>query len=101
MSSSRDVKPSETSERTRDTRTLIVTVPLGETSLTLGLIADRVADVATIVRNVVGNPPDIGVSWDSDFIGGIERHGDGFVSLRDQRRRRSTDVITSTGCFVI
>lgn len=63
------------------TRVLVIDVPLDDRSLTLGLIVDRVLDVASFAAATVETTPDIGVRWRSDYIEGVIRRQDGFVVL--------------------
>lgn len=74
------------------TRVLVVDVPVGAGTaadgaddgarrLTLGLIVDRVLDVASFPAASIETTPDIGVRWRSDYIDGVVRRPDGFVVL--------------------
>lgn len=53
----------------------------GVRQLTLGLIVDRVLDVASFPAASIETTPDIGVRWRSDYIDGVVRRPDGFVVL--------------------
>lgn len=63
------------------TRVLVVDVPAAERTLTLGLIVDRVLDVADFPAASIETTPDIGVRWRSDYIAGVVRRPSGFVVL--------------------
>lgn len=63
------------------TRILVVGVACDDRLLTLGVIVDRVLDVATFAGDAIETTPDIGVRWRSDYIDGIVRRADGFVVL--------------------
>lgn len=68
------------------TRVLVVDVPAadgpgGGRLLTLGLIVDRVLDVAEFPAASIETTPDIGVRWRSDYIEGVVRRTNGFVVL--------------------
>jgi purine-binding chemotaxis protein CheW len=63
------------------TRILVVGVDTGERLLTLGLIVDRVLDVASFSADAIDTTPDIGIRWRSDYIEGIVRGPTGFVVL--------------------
>jgi len=65
------------------TRILVLDVPLGERVLALGLVADRVIEVATFSRTEIEPPPEIGVRWRSDYIAGVVRREQDFVVLFD------------------
>lgn len=63
------------------TRVLVVDVQAGGRLLTLGLIVDRVLEVAEFPAASIETAPDIGVRWRSDYIEGIVRQPNGFVVL--------------------
>lgn len=63
------------------TRILVVDVVVESRTLTLGLIVDRVLDVASFTAQTIEASPDIGVRWRSDYIDGVVRRPDGFVVL--------------------
>lgn len=68
------------------TRILVLDVPLGSGNLTLGLVADRVIEVATFPAEMVEPPPEIGVPWRSDYIQGVVRRERDFVIIFDLPR---------------
>lgn len=71
---------------TENTRVLVLRVPIGERSLVLGLIADRVFEVAALNTRQIEPPPEIGIRWKSDYIRGVGRRGDSFVVIFDLAR---------------
>jgi len=73
------------------TRILVIDVPLGDRTLMLGLVVDRVIEVATFRADRIETAPDIGVRWRSDYIGGVVRRAEGFVVLVDVARIFSSD----------
>jgi purine-binding chemotaxis protein CheW len=68
------------------TRILVVDVAFADRTLTLGLVVDRVLDVARFAGDAIEPSPDIGVHWNSDFIRGVVRTDGGFVVLIDLPR---------------
>ena len=68
------------------TRILVLEVPVGGRTVGMGLIADRVIEVATFEPDSMGPAPNIGVRWRSDYIDGVARHGGGFVIIFDLER---------------
>ncbi|OHV72668.1 chemotaxis protein CheW [Ensifer sp. LCM 4579] len=68
-------------EKTPHTRILVLDVPIGVKLLTLGLVADRVYEVAPFRRDEIEGAPDIGVRWQSDYIAGVVRRNGGFVVI--------------------
>jgi purine-binding chemotaxis protein CheW len=73
-------------EPTLATRILVMDIPLEDRTLSLGLVADRVLEVASFSVEAREAAPDIGVPWRSDYMKGVARHNDGFVVLFDLQR---------------
>ncbi|MCW5709508.1 chemotaxis protein CheW [Shinella yambaruensis] len=73
-------------EKTPHTRALVLDVPIGEKTLTLGLVADRVFEVIPFRDDEIEGAPDIGVRWPSDYIAGVVRRNGGFVVIVDLAR---------------
>lgn len=63
------------------TRIMVLDVPLEDRVLSLGLVADRVLEVATFCQSQIEAAPDVGVPWASDYIAGVVRRESGFVVL--------------------
>ena len=73
------------------TRILVLDVPLEDRVLSLGLIADRVIEVAAFSEGQIEAAPDIGVPWRSEYIKGVVRRDSssgngGFVVIFDLAR---------------
>jgi purine-binding chemotaxis protein CheW len=81
----------ERTEPTANTRILVLDVQLDDRILTLGLVADRVFEVATFSSNEIHPPPDVGVRWRSEYIAGVVYRREGFVVLMDIGRLLSSD----------
>lgn len=77
-------------EPTLNTRILVLDIPLEDRVLSLGLVADRVFEVAAFTIDQIKPSPDLGVKWRSDYISGVVRRSDGFVVLIDLARLLST-----------
>jgi purine-binding chemotaxis protein CheW len=73
-------------EPTLTTRILVLDVPVEDRVLSLGLVADRVIEVITLVESELEPAPDIGVTWRSDYIRGVVRRAGSFVILFDLAR---------------
>jgi purine-binding chemotaxis protein CheW len=83
---------------TAQTRVLVVDVTVAERPLTLGLVADRVFEVAAFRGDQIESAPDIGIRWNSDYIDGVVRRDSGFVVLIDLARLLSAnDAFALTG----
>jgi purine-binding chemotaxis protein CheW len=76
-----------------DTRIVVLDVPVGNRTLSLGLIADRVFEVTALDQGDIGPPPDIGSAWHSEYIQGIGRRGDSFVVIFDLSRLLSSEDV--------
>jgi Chemotaxis signal transduction protein len=76
---------------TQDTRIVVLDVPVGERSLPLGLVADKVYEVATFDLSTVKPAPEVGVEWSSDYIAGVILREDGFVVMVDLARMFAQD----------
>lgn len=73
------------------TRIMVLDVPLAERILSLGLVADRVLEVATFTTAQVEGAPDVGIAWRSDYIAGVVRREQGFVVLFDLAKLLTAD----------
>ncbi|MDZ7283052.1 chemotaxis protein CheW [Sphingomonas sanguinis] len=78
-------------EPTLTTRVLVVDVAAGGKPLSLGMVVDRVLDVATFPAEAVEGAPDLGGRWRSEQIEAILRRGSGFVALLDPARLFGAD----------
>jgi purine-binding chemotaxis protein CheW len=82
---------------TGNTRILVMDIVVAGRALVLGLIADRVFEVMALDLGQLEAPPDIGVTWQSDYIRGIGRRGDSFVIIFDLAKLFSTDEVAIFG----
>jgi purine-binding chemotaxis protein CheW len=78
---------------TDNTRILVLEVVVQGRTLALGLIADRVFEVAALDPRSIAPPPDIGTGWHCDYIRGVGRRGDNFVVIFDLPRLLSSDDV--------
>jgi purine-binding chemotaxis protein CheW len=76
---------------TETTRIMVLEVPVDGRQLVLGLIADRVFEVAPLDDGKMEPPPDIGTRWRCDYIRGVGRRGDSFVVVFDLERLFMSD----------
>jgi len=77
------------------TRTLVLDVPLSDRTLCLGLVADRVLEVASFAATEIDGAPDVGVSWRSDYIAGVVHRAGGFVVIFDVPRLLTTNDVAA------
>jgi purine-binding chemotaxis protein CheW len=73
------------------TRIMVLDVPVADRVLSLGLVADRVLEVATFAASQIEGAPDVGVAWRSDYIAGVVRRDSGFVVLFDLPKLLTAD----------
>jgi purine-binding chemotaxis protein CheW len=81
------------------TRIMVLDVPVADHVLSLGLVADKVLEVATFAADQIEAAPDVGVAWRSDYIAGVVRRDSGFVVLFDLPKLLTADeavLVTST-----
>jgi len=76
---------------TESTRIMVLDVPVEGRRLILGLIADRVFEVARLEPGRTEPPPDIGSRWRSSYIQCVGRRGDGFVVVFDLGKLFASD----------
>jgi purine-binding chemotaxis protein CheW len=74
------------------TRIMVLDVPLQDRVLSLGLVADRVLEVADFAQDQIEGAPDVGVSWRSDYISGVVRRNNGFVVLFNLSKLLTADT---------
>jgi purine-binding chemotaxis protein CheW len=80
---------------TPHTRVLVVDVLVGTRTLTLGLVADRVFEVAAFRQDQIEPAPDIGIHWGSEYIDGVVRHDSGFVVIINLASLLSVSELTA------
>jgi purine-binding chemotaxis protein CheW len=80
---------------TENTRILVLEVDLGERPLVLGLMADRVYEVAEFAATALGAAPDVGVQWNSQYIKALGRLRGEFVIIFDMEKLFTTTEVAS------
>ncbi len=78
-------------EITEGTRIMVLEIPIAGRQLVLGLVADRVYEVASLDNGRLEPPPDIGTKWRSEYIRGVGRRGEHFVVVFDLARLFASD----------
>lgn len=68
---------------TQATRILVVDAALADRRQTLGLVVDRVLDVASFRADTIDPMPDIGMRWNAAHLRGVVRTDKSFVVLLD------------------
>jgi purine-binding chemotaxis protein CheW len=65
------------------TRILVLDIPLTGGIRSLGLVADRVFEVADLDERMMETPPEVGTRWNSDYIQAVGRRNGAFVIIFD------------------
>jgi len=65
------------------TRILVLDIPLNGKSRAMGLVADRVFEVADLDERTMETPPEVGTRWNSDYIQAVGRRNGAFVIIFD------------------
>jgi purine-binding chemotaxis protein CheW len=71
---------------TIDTRIVVIEIDLGGDLTTVGVIADKVHEVADIPQASIEETPRVGMAWRPEFIRCIGKRGDDFVIVLDIAR---------------
>ncbi len=80
-------------ETTSATRILVLELVVEDKPLLLGLVADRVFEVAGMDDDKIEPAPEIGRRWRSDCIKGVGRRREQFVIVFDIPRLIATDAV--------
>jgi purine-binding chemotaxis protein CheW len=80
-------------EPTEHTRILVLEFDAGQGKRPVGLITDRVFEVAQLADQEMEAPPEVGGRWRADYIQAIGRRNGAFVIVFDLARLFSTDDV--------
>lgn len=80
---------------TDDTRILVLEIDVKGRQLVVGLLADRVFEVAEFEIDTLEAAPDVGVRWKSEYIRGIGRLRGNFVIIFDMEHLLSSEDVAS------
>jgi len=80
---------------TDDTRILVLEIDVKGRQLVVGLLADRVLEVAEFEIDGLEAAPDVGVRWKSEYIRGIGRLRGEFVIIFDMEHLLSSEDVAS------
>jgi len=80
---------------TDDTRILVLEIDVEGRQLVVGLLADRVFEVAEFEIDGLEAAPDVGVRWKSEYIRGIGRLRGEFVIIFDMEHLLSSEDVAS------
>jgi purine-binding chemotaxis protein CheW len=80
---------------TPSTRILVLDIPLDGSTLSVGLAADRVIEVAAYTAEDIEAPPEIGVPWRNEYIRGVVRRDGAFVVVFDLVRLLTSEDVAA------
>jgi purine-binding chemotaxis protein CheW len=78
---------------TENSRILVLEIGMDERRLTIGLLVDRVFEVAEFPTEALRSVPDVGIRWKSEYIRAIGRLRDEFVIIFDMEHLFSSDEV--------
>lgn len=82
-------------EKTVDTRIVVMELKLDGETTVLGCLADSVHEVIELEPGQIEPPPQIGSRWRTEFIKGVGTHNDQFILILDINRVFSAEELTS------
>ncbi len=72
--------------QTIDTRIVVIEIDLAGDLTTVGILADKVHEVADIPQDCIEETPRVGMAWRPEFVRCIGKRADGFVIVLDIAR---------------
>jgi purine-binding chemotaxis protein CheW len=80
-------------ERTKDTRIVVMEIALDGDLTTIGTLADAVHNVMDIEPAAIEPAPKVGAKWNTEFIKGIGKHNDEFIIILNVDRIFSAEEL--------
>jgi purine-binding chemotaxis protein CheW len=80
-------------ERTKDTRIVVMEIALEGDLTTIGTLADAVHNVMDIEPTSIEPAPKVGAKWNTEFIKGIGKHNDEFIIILNVDRIFSAEEL--------
>lgn len=80
-------------ERTKDTRIVVMEIALDGDLTTIGTLADAVHNVMDIEPASIEPAPKVGARWNTEFIKGIGKHNDEFIIILNVDRIFSAEEL--------
>ena len=80
-------------ERTKDTRIVVMEITLDGDLTTIGTLADAVHNVMDIEPSSIEPAPKVGAKWNTEFIKGIGKHNDEFIIILNVDRIFSAEEL--------
>lgn len=73
-------------ERDADTRIVVMEIELGGEPTIVGILADKVHDVADIETASIEEAPKVGMRWRAEYVRGIGKRNGDFIIIPDMGR---------------
>jgi purine-binding chemotaxis protein CheW len=69
-----------------DTRIVVIEIALGGEPAIVGILADKVHDVADIETSAIEEAPKVGMRWRAEYVRGIGKRNGDFIIIPDMVR---------------
>ncbi|RFC62680.1 chemotaxis protein CheW [Fulvimarina endophytica] len=69
-----------------DTRIVVMEIDIDDEPVMVGVLAEKVRDVADIEAGSIEDAPKVGMRWPAEFVRGIGRRGEDFIIIPDLER---------------
>jgi purine-binding chemotaxis protein CheW len=69
-----------------DTRIVVIEIELGGEPAIVGILADKVHDVADIETSAIEEAPKVGMRWRAEYVRGIGKRNGDFIIIPDMAR---------------
>jgi purine-binding chemotaxis protein CheW len=76
-----------------DTRIVVIEIELGGEPAVVGILADKVHDVADIETSAIEEAPKIGMRWRSEYVRGIGKRNGDFIIIPDMGRIFGSELL--------
>jgi purine-binding chemotaxis protein CheW len=79
-----------------DTRIVVIEIELGGEPAIVGILADKVHDVADIETSAIEEAPKVGMRWRPEYVRGIGKRNGDFIIIPDMARIFGTELSVAT-----
>ena len=80
------------SDPDEDTRIVVIEIDLEGEPAIVGILADKVSDVADIETSAIEEAPRVGMRWRADYVRGIGKRNGDFIIIPDMGRIFGTEL---------
>ena len=79
-----------------DTRIVVIEIELGGEPAIVGILADKVQDVADIETSAIEEAPKVGMRWRAEYVRGIGKRNGDFIIIPDMARIFESELSVAT-----